>query len=65
MLEIIKTEILEDSKRGGVVSRTTLSSGLRIITESIPTVRSAAVGYWVSTGSRDEEILEAGAAHFL
>lgn len=65
MLEIIKTEILEDSNRGGVVSRTTLSSGLRIITESIPTVRSAAVGYWVSTGSRDEEISEAGAAHFL
>ena len=65
MLEKIKTEILEDSQRGGVVTRTTLSSGLRIITESIPTVRSAAVGYWVSTGSRDEEILEAGAAHFL
>ncbi len=65
MLEKIKTEILEDSKRGGVVTRTTLSSGLRIISESIPTVRSAAVGYWVSTGSRDEEILEAGAAHFL
>ena len=65
MLENIKTEVLEDSNRGGVVKRTTLSSGLRIITESIPTVRSAAVGYWVSTGSRDEEILEAGAAHFL
>ena len=65
MLEKIKTEVLEDSQRGGVVTRTTLSSGLRIITESIPTVRSAAVGYWVSTGSRDEEILEAGAAHFL
>jgi predicted Zn-dependent peptidase len=65
MLEKIKTEVLEDSQRGGVVTRTTLSSGLRIITESIPTVRSAAVGYWVSTGSRDEEVLEAGAAHFL
>jgi len=38
MLEKIKTEILEDSQRGGVVTRTTLSSGLRIITESIPTV---------------------------
>ena len=65
MTESLITTTLEDSGKGGVVKKTTLPSGLKIITESIPTVRSAAVGYWVATGSRDEEIPEAGAAHFL
>jgi len=56
---------LEDSGKGGIVKQTILPSGLKIITECIPTVRSAAVGYWVAIGSRDEEVPEAGAAHFL
>ena len=59
------TQTLEDTGRGGIVQQTILPSGLKIITETVPTVRSAAVGYWVATGSRDEEIPEAGAAHFL
>lgn len=59
------TQILEDTGKGGIVQQTILPSGLKIITETVPTVRSAAVGYWVATGSRDEEIPEAGAAHFL
>jgi predicted Zn-dependent peptidase len=65
MLESFQTETLEDTGKGGIVQKTILPSGLKIITESIPTVRSAAVGYWVAIGSRDEEIPEAGAAHFL
>jgi predicted Zn-dependent peptidase len=44
---------------------TTLPSGLRVITESMPGVRSAAVGCWVDTGTRDESGSEAGASHFL
>jgi predicted Zn-dependent peptidase len=59
------TQTLEDTGKGGIVQQTILPSGLKIITETVPTVRSAAVGYWVATGSRDEEIPEAGAAHFL
>ena len=59
------TQTLEDTGRGGIVQQSILPSGLKIITETVPTVRSAAVGYWVATGSRDEEIPEAGAAHFL
>jgi predicted Zn-dependent peptidase len=59
------TQTLEDTGRGGIAQQTILPSGLKIITETVPTVRSAAVGYWVATGSRDEEIPEAGAAHFL
>ncbi|MDA3026873.1 MAG: pitrilysin family protein [Actinomycetota bacterium] len=59
------TQTLEDTGKGGIVQQTILPSGLKIITETVPTVRSAAVGYWVATGSRDEDIPEAGAAHFL
>lgn len=45
--------------------RTTLPGGLRVITEHIPSVRSASVGVWVGVGSRDEGQSVAGAAHFL
>jgi predicted Zn-dependent peptidase len=44
---------------------TTLDNGIRVITESMPEVRSAAVGCWVDTGSRDENPPEAGSSHFL
>jgi predicted Zn-dependent peptidase len=43
----------------------TLDSGLRVITEYMPSVRSVAVGCWVDTGTRDERPNEAGASHFL
>ena len=41
------------------------STGMTVSTEAFPGVRSAAVGCWVDTGSRDERSREAGAAHFL
>ncbi|MGH8928839.1 MAG: M16 family metallopeptidase [Acidimicrobiia bacterium] len=44
---------------------TTLSNGLRVITETMPAVRSIAVGCWADTGTRDELTSEAGASHFL
>src|SRR4030066_1899082 len=44
---------------------TTLPNGLRVITESMPSIRSVAVGCWVDTGSRDEAPAEAGCSHFL
>jgi len=44
---------------------TTLPNGLRVITESMPSVRSISVGAWVDTGSRDETAVEAGCSHFL
>ena len=44
---------------------TTLPSGLRVVTETMPSVRSVAVGCWVDTGSRDEREEEAGCSHFL
>ncbi|MFM7949372.1 MAG: M16 family metallopeptidase [Actinomycetales bacterium] len=47
------------------VRKTVHSSGLRIVTEEIPDVRSAAFGIWVNVGSRDESPKVAGASHFL
>ncbi|GAA2473376.1 putative zinc protease [Winogradskya humida] len=55
-----KTDSLQDGVR-----RTTLPSGLRILTEAIPTTRSAALGVWVRIGSRDETPAMSGASHFL
>jgi predicted Zn-dependent peptidase len=45
--------------------KTVHPSGLRIVTEEIPSVRSAAFGIWVNVGSRDESPKVAGASHFL
>ena len=50
---------------GDGVRRTTLPSGLRILTEAIPTTRSASVGIWVNVGSRDETPALSGVSHFL
>ncbi|MFN8032005.1 MAG: pitrilysin family protein [Mycobacterium sp.] len=47
------------------VRRTVLPGGLRVVTEYVPSVRSASVGVWVNVGSRDEGPTVAGAAHFL
>jgi predicted Zn-dependent peptidase len=44
---------------------TELDSGERVITERLDHVRSAAVGYWIGAGSRDEEPTEAGVSHFI
>ena len=45
--------------------RSVLPSGLRIVTETVPGVRSASFGIWVNVGSRDEDARSAGASHFL
>ena len=45
--------------------RFTLPNAVRILTERVPGVRSAALGIWVGTGSRHETAGENGAAHFI
>jgi predicted Zn-dependent peptidase len=42
-----------------------LDSGERVISERLEHVRSAAVGYWIAAGSRDETEPEAGVTHFI
>lgn len=43
----------------------TLDNGLRIVIEQMPDVRSAAAGFLVQTGARDEVRAQAGVSHFL
>ena len=49
----------------GLVRRTLLPGGLRVITEQMPGVRSASVGVWVGVGSVDETEKQHGCSHFL
>ncbi len=56
-------ELLDDGT--GAVRRTVLPGGLRVITETLPAVRSAAFGIWAGVGSRDEGPAHAGATHYL
>src|ERR687896_595456 len=44
---------------------TTLDSGVRVVTEAMPSVRSIALGIWIRAGSRDEGTEQAGISHFL
>jgi predicted Zn-dependent peptidase len=43
----------------------TLGNGIRLITETMPHVRSVAVGVWMGTGSRQEVSEENGISHFI
>ncbi len=47
------------------VSLHTLPNGLRIVTEHMPGLKSAALGIWVSAGGRHERPEQNGIAHFL
>src|SRR5205807_5649387 len=42
-----------------------LKNGLKIIGETSPSARSAAIGFFVRTGSRDETPEVSGVTHFL
>ena len=44
---------------------TELDSGVRVVSEVVPAVRSIALGFWVGTGSRNETREQAGISHFL
>ena len=44
---------------------TTLDSGLRIVTESMDSVRSVALGFWIGTGSSAEDEPRAGLSHLI
>lgn len=44
---------------------TKLENGLTVVTKSVDTVASVALGYWVSVGGVNEAPLECGISHFL
>ncbi len=44
---------------------TTLDSGVRVVSEPLPAVRSVALGFWIGAGSAHEHDGEAGISHLL
>lgn len=63
---VARTQTLLKGSNGiGTVRRTTLPGGLRVVTETLPSVRSATFGIWVQVGSRDETPTLNGATHYL
>jgi predicted Zn-dependent peptidase len=48
-----------------MVQQTILPNGARLLTQAVPGVRSAALGFFVGVGSRHESARESGAAHFI
>jgi predicted Zn-dependent peptidase len=48
-----------------MVTREVLDTGLRLITESMPHVRSVSIGVWLMRGSRHETNEQGGIAHFV
>ncbi|MFE6889817.1 M16 family metallopeptidase [Streptomyces sp. NPDC057694] len=63
---VARTQTLIKGDSGvGTVRRTTLPGGLRIVTETLPSVRSATFGIWAHVGSRDETPTLNGATHYL
>jgi predicted Zn-dependent peptidase len=55
------------NRNGGRVAHriTALDSGVRVVSERVPAVRSAALGFWIGTGSCTEADGEAGLSHLL
>jgi predicted Zn-dependent peptidase len=47
------------------VTRTTLSNGVRVLSERMPASKTIALGLWVDVGSRDESQAEGGITHFI
>jgi predicted Zn-dependent peptidase len=63
---VARTQTLLQGANGiGTVLRTTLPGGLRVVTETLPSVRSATFGIWAHVGSRDETPSLNGATHYL
>ena len=63
---VARTQTLIKGENGiGTVRKTTLPGGLRIVTETLPSVRSATFGIWAHVGSRDETPALNGATHYL
>jgi predicted Zn-dependent peptidase len=59
------TQTLLTSPDGGVMRRTVLPGGVRVLSETVPGVRSVAFGVWIGVGSRDETPSLSGASHYL
>ena len=65
----IQTAIQPAAQQTSSVERdiltTTLPNGIKVLTETMPHVRSVSVGVWVSSGSRRETAEQNGISHFI
>lgn len=46
-------------------NKTVLDNGIRVVSESIPYVKSVSLGVWINVGSRDETEANNGITHFI
>lgn len=46
-------------------NRSVLPGGLRVLTQTLPSVRSVSLGIWVASGSRHESDADSGITHFI
>jgi predicted Zn-dependent peptidase len=58
-------QIVSGEAGGAVVRRSVLPGGVRVLTETMPGLRSVTFGCWVGVGSRDEADGRHGSTHFL
>ncbi|HMA46671.1 MAG TPA: pitrilysin family protein, partial [Frankiaceae bacterium] len=59
------TDLADGTVADGTVRRTVLPGGVRVLTQTVPGVRSVSFGIWVGVGSRDETPATAGCSHYL
>jgi predicted Zn-dependent peptidase len=48
-----------------IYQKTILPNGVKVLTETIPYVRSVSLGLWIDVGSRDESNQSSGISHFI
>jgi predicted Zn-dependent peptidase len=48
-----------------MLQKSTLKNGIRVVTERMPGLHSAAIGFWVQNGSRHEEESLNGISHYI
>ncbi len=47
------------------INKSVLANGIRILTKTMPYMRSVSMGVWVDAGARDESAVESGLSHFI
>ncbi|MCL5772909.1 MAG: insulinase family protein [Firmicutes bacterium] len=50
---------------GETYKKTVLDNGIKVITEEVPYFNSASIGFWVNTGSQNEDTSNNGVSHFI
>jgi len=67
MISIFLYLIISEEIRNqlNIYKKTILSTGIKILSETIPYVKSFSLGFWFNVGSRDENLKNNGISHFI